>query len=818
MATRYSPTLPAGWLMDTTASRPVKVSQLAYESARTVFVQNNPSYGFEAGDEALRFRAASAGISEDLLRSVLDAYRKAGTPEKIVGWLKAREAAAGINANSGSSATSSQPKNTSTTVPLNLFSDGKGKFYDASNGKQVDSSKVAAAFDARQNINVNPAPAGFVPNASTASSAGSGSGSASASAPASGAATGTGPRVPVSAFPTYEKGKRYSLVMTESDTTPDDPNTGAGTYWYYDNVGKVFYPVSDINALEAVNPGITRSAVSLRDGQMGDFAGGMFLPMTYATDPGTGAIVKRYESAGAGRTYGSDRDEQAEKSVWRAVGALAVELRDKGVISQATFDALSTPGNELLTKLVTAAAYGGYSLGDVYREMVSSDLALSDPSYADVHSIDPLIPARSYRGSDAWAAAQQDPRLKIDTALLGTVANYQDSSLMSLGDEFFSEIVPTIDWSIQANRDEAAKLPSVFYDLQMAVAEAADENARKLAESNFRDFIDYTNRRYGLKLSYNARDAWNGLQQIFGAMRGRNLQGSGMEQESQDRYLAGKREEDALTREDKAVVTDDRLKSYLLNEAPGSEVARLVGEMDAEDRAKGLPEDQYRSSKWGLKIGGDFSGMISYDALKAKFPEWSDEKIRAVRDTFVAETGSAPTEWSLKGISGGGEMKFKSQAERDAYYKANSRFWAKPEDLGKDYSTALRTSAAAAASAAARQGMIESKEDYQKRQLIKERTDDYAKAIRPFDIPADPWGTALKVNEGLPKGTAPKVEAPKPAGPPEGATKISGPSGLAGLTDKDIWEDPNSVDIYRLNNSAAPKTGSDFVPKFDSDV
>jgi hypothetical protein len=61
--------------------------------------------------------------------------------------------------------------------------------------------------------------------------------------------------------------------------------------------------------------------------------------------------------------------------------------------------------------------------------------------------------------------------------------------------------------------------------------------------------------------------------------------------------------------------------------------------MDTEDGEKGLPLDQYRSRTWGLVPTQAVLGEFTLESLKKKYPDYSDDQLRLLRDTVLDEFG-----------------------------------------------------------------------------------------------------------------------------------------------------------------------------------
>lgn len=83
--------------------------------------------------------------------------------------------------------------------------------------------------------------------------------------------------------------------------------------------------------------------------------------------------------------------------------------------------------------------------------------------------------------------------------------------------------------------------------------------------------------------------------------------------------------------------------------------------------------------------------------------------------------------------------------------------------------------------------------------------------IQDFDLSAYKkmgWSTSSSGGSTPAPAVAPAASAAKSVSPPSGATLVSSPSQLSGLTEAQIWRDPNSSKIYKLSGSVAPTTAT----------
>lgn len=87
------------------------------------------------------------------------------------------------------------------------------------------------------------------------------------------------------------------------------------------------------------------------------------------------------------------------------------------------------------------------------------------------------------------------------------------------------------------------------------VAEADTEQARAYAQDDYNKFVKELNKQYGIKLSDNAKTAWDQLQNMFSGASAKGLANSGIFNEAMDKYLQDVRTTDQRNRE--AKITDE---------------------------------------------------------------------------------------------------------------------------------------------------------------------------------------------------------------------------------------------------------------------
>lgn len=336
-----------------------------------------------------------------------------------------------------------------------------------------------------------------------------------------------------------------------------------------------------------------------------------------------------------------DRDLNAEAAMIQRIGTFMRALRDAGQISAESYNAMTAPNSPQLAKYMSAALYGGYSLGDLWRDIRVNELSSSDPSAASLKPISPNVPAQDYYKTADYSLVAREPRLNLPTEAIKSMSSdvLWGTPAYRVSDELFKELVPTIDWNDPKAWDEARKIEANVYDLLIARANAQNEQEFKVADDNWNRYVSELNRSYNLKLSTNAREAWNGLQDIFKSAQNRGVSGSGLEQESADRYMGDRRRSDQLLREGKMNDFEKNWRDQLLKNASPAQVKEAVDKMDAEDAAKGITGAQRRSELWGLRPSQETLNAYSVESVRKAFPTATDAEIKSYREQVLDDNG-----------------------------------------------------------------------------------------------------------------------------------------------------------------------------------
>ena len=443
----------------------------------------------------------------------------------------------------------------------------------------------------------------------------------------------------------------YFLVRFSSDPTPEDPSTSNALPWLYDAKAQVFRPFSDYFALDrfAVANGsdgatLMNSVVNLSPTDLINWPG-VFLSSSYSPSSTDGSLPP-YQPGGEGTPgpsitnhYGKERDEEAESLAAQGLGLLFTRLNQDGHISDDTLKLLSDPTGLLLAKYVSASLYGNYSMSEIYQDLKIKELAKTDPKYTDLRTVDEEKTAEQFRKDQTYISAVKDPNLFAPAITLQDGSDLMKYPVYKISDKFYQESVETIDWNDPKFKGEAEKILAGWYDAAIALSEADSDQAKRVANDNYQRFVDALNRKYGISLSNNAREAWNQLQGLFGGFSAKNLGDSGLMQEAMDRYLGDVRRSDEIMRENKATEAEVEQRNFLLKYGSPEQINEAMAKMDAEDSAAGKSREQFRSNLWGLTPSQETLAFYDLQNLKQKYPDLTDEELRTVRDTVVDPFG-----------------------------------------------------------------------------------------------------------------------------------------------------------------------------------
>jgi len=326
--------------------------------------------------------------------------------------------------------------------------------------------------------------------------------------------------------------------------------------------------------------------------------------------------------------YGQKK-QSAEMEGWvsKLIDTTFSAIKNKGEISQETFDLMKEPTQ--IARYINAALYGGYYLGDIYRDLKAKELSKEgNEIYDSVVGFSDTVSASQWYTMKEGKIAKADTALLPPTGVLGMSSSLFDNPIFQIPDEAFKTLVEPIDWTKQEFKDEAEKIIAGFYDLTMQMADATTEQAKELATTNYKEFTQDINRKYGLKLSANAKTAWSQLQEVFSGFNQRNLGESGLFNEAMDNYMNDVRYSDELMREQKLTDEETTQRDYLLNNGSPQEIAEFI--QNNPDKA----------ASWGLIPSAETRKNFTLEEMRKTDPTVSDDELMRMRDMLFDENGN----------------------------------------------------------------------------------------------------------------------------------------------------------------------------------
>jgi hypothetical protein len=330
-----------------------------------------------------------------------------------------------------------------------------------------------------------------------------------------------------------------------------------------------------------------------------------------------------------------DGEFKAFMSLDRFVDLLA---QDTSGINESTIGKIKGD-NKKIAFYLNALTYGGYTLADVYKDIKREDLIASGGSSSEIANLKPISASENrtvYGATSSGMKALGDDRLAPPSDLVGLNSQVMNLPIYSMPDEAFKELVPALDWNSPEFQSRMDEIQSLHHDVLMQQLQAETEQDKAIADYNWENFRSEISRQFGIELSNNAYEAWNQLEGFRGEFSQRGIMNSGIQAQSLDKYLRQVREADSRQRQEVKVKEEEKQQNIMMNYASSEEVKRLV----EEDKAAGLPKEQWRATRWGLTPSDQIKEELSFDKLKEKFPDMSDEDIQRKISEVIDENGN----------------------------------------------------------------------------------------------------------------------------------------------------------------------------------
>jgi hypothetical protein len=410
----------------------------------------------------------------------------------------------------------------------------------------------------------------------------------------------------------------YSLVRFQGQGPTGYMNDQ--TIWLVDPSTQTLRPFSNAAALSNFFDGevdidqiVVMSAADLMPGgSLGGQNGApgyQILSNEYAIQPDGSARRLEYSNAQLATRYGQPVDLDLEQEMFSALKGVLGMLETAG-IDKATINKIKKDDAQMAF-YVSAMAYGGYSIGDVYSDVKKRELGISNLS-----PISATADKNSYAATSDYQKAASDTRIMPPVEFAGMNSAELDLPVYQLPDEAFKTLVPILDYDSQEFKDAMAAVETSYYDLLEQQLRASTEQEKAVADYNYQEWKRDVERNFGIALSDNALEAWNQIQGVYNQGAQSGIFNSGIQNESIDSYLRRVRQQDQRMRDEKLTNEERQQMSYYLTAASPEQIKQLV-ETDP-DKAKA----------WGLVPSDEIRNALSLSALKEKYPN-EDEKLLA---------------------------------------------------------------------------------------------------------------------------------------------------------------------------------------------
>jgi hypothetical protein len=206
--------------------------------------------------------------------------------------------------------------------------------------------------------------------------------------------------------------------------------------------------------------------------------------------------------------------------------------------------------------------------------------------------------------------------------------NTANSGIMQLPDEAVNGIIPQIKPGTPEYQDAMDKISTAYFDVLQQQMNAKTEQEQQSAQYNWQTLKKTIETNLNIKLSDDAFQAWDQVQGLKNQFGGQNLEGSGFQSEATDAYLRKMRVADANSRTGAATEEDKTQMDYYKKFATPQQVQAFIA--SNPDKAKA----------WGLVPSDAVRNAMSLSALKAKYPDKTDQEIQSYIATVLDENGN----------------------------------------------------------------------------------------------------------------------------------------------------------------------------------
>ncbi|KXB08344.1 hypothetical protein AKJ56_01515, partial [candidate division MSBL1 archaeon SCGC-AAA382N08] len=257
-------------------------------------------------------------------------------------------------------------------------------------------------------------------------------------------------------------------------------------------------------------------------------------------------------------TYGEKSNEALNKQTFKFVDKgifnwlKKMGKENNGGISDETIKQISNDQDTVAT-YVNALAYGDYNVSDIYRDIKRRELKRQgQDEYKDMKVIDEATKASDFYNKPENQDIRTNPDLDMPDSLGDIDSSLLDNPVFDIPDDVYKTLVQPFDWNSKEGREALDQIKSAYHDVLLQQLDAKSEQQKALADKAYQDFVEQTERNYGIKLSNDTMKAWNKINNLDKQARNMGIGSSGIAREMKQQYLQDVRAGQKRMKENKA--------------------------------------------------------------------------------------------------------------------------------------------------------------------------------------------------------------------------------------------------------------------------
>jgi hypothetical protein len=203
-----------------------------------------------------------------------------------------------------------------------------------------------------------------------------------------------------------------------------------------------------------------------------------------------------------------------------------------------------------------------------------------------------------------------------------------NSGISTMNEDAFGSTVKQLKVGTPEWNAAMDKINVAYYDVLQQQMNANTEQEQQAAQYNWESLKKNIETNLNIKLSGDALQAWDQVQNLKDTYGKQNIEGSGLQNEATDDYLRRVRLADSQMRTGAKTEEEQKNMDYYTKFANPEQIKALIATN---------PE---LAKKWGLIPSADVKNAMSFSSLKAKYPNVPDADINAYIAQVVDENGN----------------------------------------------------------------------------------------------------------------------------------------------------------------------------------